>query len=406
MSNIQESRDEQPHKGQACNNCTFDGNPETAEKCMICGYELRLGPPQLSGKTLQPRDLLSELPFRVSRLNPKKYGSLLLLSLAGLIGFGALGFTLVSRMSEANTCVAPSIVTSSNVSDYIQLCEKFQQVIAPKGQFFYGGAMGAAAMRSPKVVSNISQAHPEFRLRYLDPLNIAPDSATGIKMVLNGDLSFAESQRALRDSEYKIAESRGFKLKQIPVAITGVVFYVNPQLKIKGLSYLQLQAIYTGQVSNWQELGGPNLPIVPVSQDQTVKGSNIGLLMDGLDPENQRLSSAVVKVRDNTTAIREVAGTPGAIGYGIQAITVGQKTIRLIGVGRGNSKNYIEPFTPEGELNKEVIRDGRYPLIQRIFVIVRADGTLDELAGVAYANLLLSKEGQQLVDTAGYVSIR
>jgi phosphate transport system substrate-binding protein len=129
-------------------------------------------------------------------------------------------------------------------------------------------------------------------------------------------------------------------------------------------------------------------------------------LMDGLDPENQRLSSAVVKVRDNTTAIREVAGTPGAIGYGIQAITAGQKTIRLIGVGRGNSKNYIEPFTPEGELNKEVIRDGRYPLIQRIFVIVRADGTLDELAGVAYANLLLSKEGQQLVDTAGYVSIR
>jgi phosphate transport system substrate-binding protein len=319
---------------------------------------------------------------------------------------GGIGLPLGNSQAISSNCIAPTSVQQDRTA-YTQICSAMREVFGvPEGQFFYGGTMAAAAMRSPKVVSNISQAHPEFRLRYLDPLNIAPDSTTGIKMVLNGDLSFAESQRSLRDSEYNIAESRGFKLKQIPVAITGVVFYVNPQLRIKGLSYLQLQAIYTGQVSNWQELGGPSLPIVPVSQDQTVKGSNIGLLMDGLDPEDQKLSSTVVKVRDNTTAIRRVAATPGAIGYGIQAITVGQKSVRLIGVGRGSSKNYIEPFTPDGKINKDVIRNGSYPLIQRIFVIVRADGTLDEVAGTAYANLLLSKEGQQIVDAAGYASIR
>ncbi|MGL5796236.1 MAG: PstS family phosphate ABC transporter substrate-binding protein, partial [Waterburya sp.] len=110
--------------------------------------------------------------------------------------------------------------------------------------------------------------------------------------------------------------------------------------------------------------------------------------------------------RDTTNAVRKVSQTPGAIGYGAQPLVVNQSTIRPIGLSKSNSSNYVSPVTSSGEINKQVIFDGSYPLIRRIFVIVREDGEIDQLAGRAYVNLLLSQEGQALIDKAGYLPIR
>jgi phosphate transport system substrate-binding protein len=101
-----------------------------------------------------------------------------------------------------------------------------------------------------------------------------------------------------------------------------------------------------------------------------------------------------------------VAATPGAIGYGSQPLVVNQRTIRPLGLAKGKSNNYVQPMTSTGAVNLQALVDGSYPLIQRIFVIFRDDGELDQLAGRAYANLLLSKEGQLLIDEAGYLPIR
>jgi phosphate transport system substrate-binding protein len=57
-------------------------------------------------------------------------------------------------------------------------------------------------------------------------------------------------------------------------------------------------------------------------------------------------------------------------------------------------------------VNKTAFTDGTYPLTRRIFVVIKQDGKLDEQAGVAYANMLLSDEGQKLVEEAGFVPIR
>lgn len=57
-------------------------------------------------------------------------------------------------------------------------------------------------------------------------------------------------------------------------------------------------------------------------------------------------------------------------------------------------------------MNEQALLDCSFPLIRRIFVFYREDGSLDEIAGRAYANLLLSTEGQKLVDRAGYLPIR
>jgi uncharacterized membrane protein YfcA/ABC-type phosphate transport system substrate-binding protein len=307
---------------------------------------------------------------------------------------------------QNSDCSAPPSLAKDRMQ-YLQICTAMQDVLnVPDGQFFYGGTMGAAALRSDTFRKEIQVAHPGFRLRYLDPLTVPPDSATGIQMLINSELSFAESQRPLREAEYQQARMRGFTLRQIPVAMTGSAFYVHPALHIQGLSLVQLQAIYTGQISNWSEVGGPDLPIVPVSQDINATGSTLGLLLRDLPGDRQTLAEKIHPVRDTTAAVRKVANTPGAIGFGTQALIVNQQSIRPIGIAKGQSSNYFYPLNANGQINKTALQAGTYPLIQRIFVILRQDGTLDETAGVAYANLLLSEKGQALIGQAGYLPLR
>lgn len=378
---------------QKCSKCGYDSNSITATVCYNCNYPLNT---------------------KVKTKNP------LLIPWSAVPLVGLLLLTLVLYFSWRKyrpiTGINPSVTLDNqgrshganavtSASD-LQLYNELRDIPnVPQGLYLYGGAMASAALRSKSVLGELASAHPEFRLRYTDPLNVAPDSGMGIKMVINGELSFAESFRPLKNSEYNEAKLRGFTLKQVPVALGGIAFYSHPSVKLPGLSINQMQKIFSGKLTNWQQLGGSNLPIVPISQDPDAKAST-SFLLQGLPRSQQHFGRNVQFVRDTTAAIRKVASTPGAIGYGSQAIVVGQRTIHLLGLAKGESKNYVQPITPYGTVNKQALLDGTYPLTRRIFVVIREDGELDELAGRAYVNMLLSNEGQKLVDKAGYLPIR
>ena len=73
----------------------------------------------------------------------------------------------------------------------------------------------------------------------------------------------------------------------------------------------------------------------------------------------------------------------------------------------GNGENQIVLAAgANGQVGQAALQDGSYPLMQRVFVIIREDGTLEELGGIAYANLLLTQKGQSLIDQAGYLPMR
>jgi phosphate transport system substrate-binding protein len=82
-----------------------------------------------------------------------------------------------------------------------------------------------------------------------------------------------------------------------------------------------------------------------------------------------------------------------------------QHSIRALSLAKPYSKQHVKPFD-RGKINAEAFVDGTYPLTRRLFVVIRRDGTFDEQAGFAYTNLMLSQEGQRLVEQAGFVPIR
>ena len=384
---------------QYCPQCGFENSLRDAI-CRNCGYPL-------ANICRIPAEKSLSIPWSAIPL------FLLVLVSVGFIFFWRKNAISLKEAGEENFVVAAPTQESNfrgNSLDANRRNLRFYNSMedvknVPQGVFFYGGAMASAALRSHDIVNEIAKAQPQFHLSYIDPLNVPPDSGVGINMVINGLLSFSESFRPLTQSEYELANSRGFKLRQIPVAISGIAFYTHRGIELPGISLAQVWKIYTGELTNWQQLGGPNLPIIPISQDPDANAST-SFLLQGIPPAQRRFGSQVKVVRDTTAAIRTVASTPGAIAYGAQPLVVGQRTVQLLGLAKGNSQNYVQPMTVFGAVNKQALLDGSYPLIRRIFIIFREDGHLDELAGKAYIDLLLSTEGQRLIESVGYLPIR
>ena len=281
----------------------------------------------------------------------------------------------------------------------VQELEKEDEYEIPQGLFNYGGAPIFAPLVASGINGRIEKKYPGYELRYAKPINRDYSSFNGIKMLLDGELSFAYNERSLTEKEYKSAKLRNVNLKQIPIALDGVVIYGNQQLKITKLNREQLRKIFLGEITNWNEINPKieNLPIVPV----IVTNEDLQLL--GLTNKNQSLSDKTEMVDNYTLALRKVIATPGSVSFSSISIVKNQQLIKMFALADGNS-GHIRPVV-DGKANIDAVKSGAYPLTRRIFLVYREDGTLDQEAGKLYGSYLTSAEGQDLISKVGLVPI-
>ena len=189
---------------------------------------------------------------------------------------------------------------------------------------------------------------------------------------------------------------------------------VNPNLNIPGLTIDQLRSIYTGKVTNWQQLGGANIPIQPYSRPANDGGTVESFIQDVLG--NQKFATNVQFVGTTTQALQKLASSPGGIYYASAPEVVPQCTIKPIPLGRKANElvaPYQEPFvllsqcpSQHNRLNIKAFQSGAYPLTRNLFAIIKQNGKDEQLAGEAYINFLLSNQGQELISQSGFVRIR
>ncbi|MGB7440441.1 MAG: PstS family phosphate ABC transporter substrate-binding protein [Coleofasciculaceae cyanobacterium] len=346
-----------------------------------------------------------------------------LLVTAGLLGGGFWWFTQNSDFNNSNLSEVdqnrqePSQTTqtpnpsSQSAASTNQAFAKVRNV--PSGLFNYGGSTSWAPIRL-SVDSAIQAARPEFQLRYVSPGSGAPSSGKGIDMLIEGRLTFAQSSRPILDQEYSKAQQRGFNLGQIAVAIDGLGVAVNPSLNIPGLTLEQLKSIYTGKITNWQDLGGSSLKITPYSRPAN-SGGTVELFMEDI-LGGQEFGGNVKFVPTTTEALRQLANDPGGIYFASAPEVVPQCTVKPLAIGRNANQlvtPYQEPFISSNQcpnrrnqINIAAFQKGDYPITRNLFVIVKKNGQTEEEAGNAYANLLLSNQGQEMISEAGFVRIR
>ncbi|MBN3949209.1 MAG: substrate-binding domain-containing protein [Nostoc sp. NMS7] len=328
-----------------------------------------------------------------------------------LIVIGGLLWWLLKPNLLSRSSVNSSANQSSNAGTTTSTFQTVADV--PTNSFNYGGSTAWASIRQ-LVDSQIQSDRPELQLRYLDPVNGSPGSSSGIRMLLDGKLDFAQSSRSLTDQEQAIAKERGFTLEQRQVGMDGIAVVVNPSLNVSGLTVEQLQQIYLGQITNWNQIGGPNLPITPLSQRP--EDADTVIFPNNSDLKGQAFGSNVQYVYSTTDAVRQLSKTPGGVYYASARSVVFQCSVKALLLG-GTSGQLIPPYREpmvsheqcprqRNQLNTQAIKNGSYPMLANLFVVIKQNKGREQQIGDAYAKLLLTDQGQKAIQQAGFVGVR
>ena len=219
-------------------------------------------------------------------------------------------------------------------------------------------------------------------------------SSTGIAALINGSCDIANASRIMKGSEVDKAKARGFVPYEVPVARDGLAIIVNPGNPIKTLSMDQLKAIYSGQATNWKQVGGPDKAIIAIGRDSS--SGTYGFFQDNVLGIG-RPYRADMQTTPSTNAIGQtVAQDAGAVGYVGVAYAEGfGSRVKVIPVSRGSGQA-IEPTGAN-------VKNGKYPLWRYLFMYTRG-----RPGGGAkkFIDWVKSDAGQDIVEKVGYYRLR
>lgn len=336
----------------------------------------------------------------------------LLLKILISLGFlGGVGATLLFFLrSVESPDINVQIQSEVNVERSPQVpAESFAQVTqVPAGIFNYGGSTTWAPIRD-SVDVEIQTARPEFRLRYVPPDGVPPSSQAGLDMLVQGKVDFSLASRLPSNELLEELEAKGINIRLVPVAENFDVAAVNLDLPVDQITIDQLNAILEGRVLNWQALGGPDLAITRFDRDVNES------FMDtrpNLESDNIELFLTPAE------AVGTASEFPGGIYVHSAAMLIPQcdmKTLSLVNDAGETIVPYKQPLVPvdqcsiqKNKVNLTELGSGKYPrqLSDTLYVVIHQNGGTEQEVGEAYANFLLSDEGQTLLESAGYLKIR
>ncbi len=249
---------------------------------------------------------------------------------------------------------------------------------------------GSITVEGSDTMVNLGQALAEVFMDEFGGVDISVaggGSGTGIASLINGTVDLANSSRPIKDEEVDQAEANGVDVTEFVVAYDGIAVVVNPSLEVEDLTFEQLGAVYRGEITNWSEVGGPDLDIVLLARDSS-SGTYDFILEHVIQQDdkeavyspNARLLPSTQGIVDETIANESAIGYVG-LGYLVPEI----KVLKIDGV----------------EANADAVKDGSYSVARPLFMY--AAGTLSE-AAQAYIDWILSADGQAIVAELGFVT--
>ena len=228
-----------------------------------------------------------------------------------------------------------------------------------------------------KVIKAVNGAFMEKNKGVTVNLNLT-GSGTGIQEASEGKCDIGNSSRKLKDEEAE-------KLDATVIGLDGIALVVNPTNKLEDISLEDLAKVYSGEITNWKELGGDDKSIVVIGREDG-SGTRDGfesIVMGDKEPKYAQ------ELESTGSVINAVATTDGAIGYASLANV--DETVKALKVGGV-------------EATEENVKSGAYE-VQRPFICATLKGSDNKLAK-AYLDFILSEEGQALVLAQGAVPVK
>lgn len=204
------------------------------------------------------------------------------------------------------------------------------------------------------------------------------NTVRGYEAIVDGttDILFCAAPSA---EQKQYAEEKGVELIYVPVGLEAFVFFVNENNPVNNLTTEQVRGIYSGEYTNWSQVGGVNRIINPVTR---LEGSGSQSAMNLFMGEHEIAPKSPLVI------------TGASIGFSFRFYMngmVGNERVKML------SLNGVEP-------SAENIQNGSYPIIAQFYAIYRADNTNENIP--VLIDWILSEEGQTLIEESGYVRIK
>ena len=205
----------------------------------------------------------------------------------------------------------------------------------------------------------------------------ATGSGAGIQAVGEGRCDIGLSSRSLKDEE------KASGLEETILAYDGIAIIVNPANPVADLDVEAIAKIYTGEITNWKEVGGNDAEIVLIGREAG-SGTRDGFESITDTKDNCKYRQELTSTGD---VITTVSSNPDAIGY----------------ASLSSVKDAVKALTVDGVApSEETIKDGSY-VVQRPFVLVTKKDTALSKSAQKFFDYITSKDANEIVSSAGVV---
>ena len=286
-------------------------------------------------------------------------------SFLSICGAAAAAAALTACGGAASSAAASSAAVSSTA-------ESAASGAALSGNVATGGSTSMKNVIAA-LTEGFAEIEPDVTVSY-DPTG----SGAGITGATDKTLDIGLSSRALKDDEKNDVDGT-------VIALDGIAIIVNKASKVEDLTVDQLKQMFTGEITNWSEVGGDDGEIVLVGREA---GSGT---RDGFE--------SIVDVKDSCKYAQELTAT-GAVISAVEAnpLAIGYASLSAVG-------DTVKAVTVGGvECSEETVKDGSYE-VQRPFVFVTNDAVTLSAQAQAFFDFATSADAADLIRTAGAVPV-
>jgi phosphate transport system substrate-binding protein len=233
--------------------------------------------------------------------------------------------------------------------------------------------------------------HPEVRISVT-----GGGSGTGIAALINKTVDIANASRKIKQEELDEAKSNGVDPVEHIIARDAIAVIVNPENPVSELTLKQISDIYSGKITNWQEVGGEDRPIVRLSRE-TNSGTHVYFLETvlrlGSKEDKTLFSMDTLLLPSSEGIIAEVRQNPNAIGY--DGLGYVPKDLKMIAIAKEAGGAYVLPSIA-------TVNDKSYAVARDLYMYTNGEPT-----GIVkeYLDWILSDEAQQIVADLGFVPV-
>jgi len=249
-------------------------------------------------------------------------------------------------------------------------------------------------VKGSDTVLPISQKEAEVYMKKNKGSNITViggGSGVGISALLDGTTDIAMASRKLKMSEKIKMQDAGKAFKEVIIAYDALSVIVNPQNKVNQLTREQIEAIFTGKITNWKEVGGDDMKIVSYSRESS---SGTYEFFKEHVMKNKNYSSSIMMMPATGAIVQSVSQTKGAIGY--VGFAYVENNVRALKISYDKGKTYITP-------SMVTAKDKTYPVVRPLYYYYL--NALDKKVK-PFVDYILSDEGQKTIESVGYIPVK